>query len=249
MERLKHEIHTTPGGQYSLLYANMAEQTHLLIAGQTGSGKSVVVNGILHSLLCRKTCGEVQLILIDPKRVELTQWKHTPHCIAYASDNMRERAEALALAVRIIEHRFEDMEARGFRKYDRGDTYVIIDELADIMTTQKDEVLPLLQRIGQIGRAARVHLIACTQCPLAQIISTPLRCNFDAILGLHTRSAQDSRNIIGQPGCEQLPKYGQGHYITPLMENVIDLPMIPEAELERIARYWSVKQNYLTNVS
>ena len=239
-----NEKHIIPGGRYSLLYADMAAQTHLLIAGRTGSGKSVVVNGIIHAMLVNSTCSDEQLILIDPKRVELSQWKNTPHCLAYAADNPADRLQALNLAVSIIERRFADMDSRALRKYDGGHVHVIIDELADLLTTQKADVLPLLQRIGQIGRAANVHLIACTQCPTAQILSTQLRCNFDAILGLRTRTAQDSRNIIGSSGCETLPEHGQGHYITPRRECIVDLPMIPESELTRVSHHWSNRSEY-----
>jgi len=240
-----NELHRTPGGTFSTLYSQLAEQTHLLIAGRTGSGKSCVVNGIIHSLLCRKVCMDEQFILIDPKRVELSMWKPAPHVIAYASDNLEARVHALALAVRIIEKRFELMDQQGLKKYNGGDVHIIIDELADIMTTQKNDVLPLLQRIGQIGRAARVHLIACTQCPTAQILSTQLKCNFDAILGLRTRSAQDSRNIIGMKGCERLPEHGHGYLITPKFEGIVELPMIPDAELSRIATHWSDRRFYV----
>lgn len=245
MLHLATERHITPGGRYATLYDDMASQTHLLIAGRTGSGKSCVVNGIIHSQLVQKSCNEVQFIFIDPKRVELSMWKNVPHCIAYASDDMQERLNALNLAVRIIEHRFTEMENRNLRKYDGSDILVIIDELADLLTTQKADVLPLLQRIGQIGRAARVHLIACTQCPTAQILSTQLRCNFDSILGLRTRSPQDSRNIIGIRGCEKLPEHGQGYYITPQHEGVRDLPLIPEEDLRRVAEHWNSRQYYI----
>lgn len=245
MLRLATERHIIPAGIYSTLYADMASQTHLLIAGRTGSGKSCVVNGIIQSQLVQKSCNEVQFIFIDPKRVELSQWKHIPHCIAYASDDMRERLNALSLAVRIIEHRFEEMEKQSMKKYDGSDILVIIDELADLLTTQKNDVLPLLQRIGQIGRAARVHLIACTQCPTAQILSTQLRCNFDSILGLRTRSPQDSRNIIGIKGCEKLPDHGQGYYVTPQHEGIVDLPLIPEDDLRRVAAHWTNRSQYL----
>lgn len=245
MLHLSSERHIIPAGRYSLLYNDMANQTHLLIAGRTGSGKSCVVNGIIQSQLVQKSCDEVQFILIDPKRVELSAWKNTPHCIAYAGDDMRERLNALNLAIRIIESRFAKMEAEGLKKYNGSDILIIIDELADLLTTQKTDVLPLLQRIGQIGRAARVHLIACTQCPTAQILSTQLRCNFDSILGLRTRSAQDSRNIIGIKGCEKLPDHGQGYYVTPQREGIIDLPLIPEEDLRRIADHWSHRANYI----
>lgn len=245
MLMLSSERHIVPGGRYATLYDDMASQTHLLIAGRTGSGKSCVVNGIIHSQLVRKSCNEVQFVLIDPKRVELSQWKGIPHCIAYASDDLRERLTALNLTIRIIEQRFTEMEEQGVKKYDGADILVIIDELADLLTTQKNDVLPLLQRIGQIGRAARVHLIACTQCPTAQILSTQLRCNFDSILGLRTRSAQDSRNIIGAKGCEKLPDYGQGYYVTPRHEGIVELPLIPEADLRLVADHWNTKTNYM----
>lgn len=238
------ERHKTPGGRISALYDDMAKQTHLLIAGRTGSGKSVVVNGIIHSQLCQHASGTTQLILIDPKRVELVQWKHTPHCLYYASEPA-ERVQALRLALEEIESRYRIMQQAGQRRYNGSKIYVVIDELADLLTTQKSSVLPLLQRIAQIGRAASVMLIACTQCPTAQVLSTQLRCNFDAILGLRTRSAQDSRNIIGQRGCEDLPQYGKGYYITPQGEQVVDLPMIPDSDIDSLVRYWSDRKNYV----
>lgn len=245
MLRIASERHIIPSGRYGLIYDDMANQTHLLIAGRTGSGKSCVVNGIIHSQLVQKSCNEVQFIFVDPKRVELSQWKNIPHCIAYASDDMRERLNVLTLAVRIIEQRFVEMEEQGAKKYNGPDILVIIDELADLLTTQKNEILPLLQRIGQIGRAARVHLIACTQCPTAQILSTQLRCNFDSILGLRTRTAQDSRNIIGIKGCEKLPDHGQGYYVTPKREGIVDLPLIPEADLTMVSEHWSNRSMYV----
>ena len=239
------ERHRTPGGNYSLLYSELAQQTHLLIAGRTGAGKSVVINGIIHSMLVQTTCSEEQFILIDPKRVELSQWKNVPHCLCYAADNPVDRLNALRLAVDAIERRYEIMDKAGVKKYAGGHIHVIIDELADIMTTQKNDVLPLLQRIGQIGRAARVHIIACTQCPTAQILSTQLKCNFDSILGLRTRSAQDSRTITGVKGCEKLPQYGKGYLITPKRECIVDLPMIPDAELERVQAHWTNRRAYV----
>ena len=239
------ERHVIPGGTFSTLYNQMAQQTHLLIAGRTGSGKSTVVNGIIHSQLVQKSCRQEQFILIDPKRVELSQWKSVPHCISYSSDDMADRVQSLALAEQIIMDRFRFMDERHIRKFDGGTVHVIIDELADLLTTQKEAVLPLLQRIGQIGRAANVLLVCCTQCPTAQILSTQLRCNFTSILGLRTRSAQDSRNIIGIKGCETLPEFGKGYYITPRSEGIVSLPMISEDELSRVSAHWSNRKNYV----
>ena len=134
------------------------------------------------------------------------------------------------------------MQRKGVRKYQGGDVYVIIDELADLMTTQKKAVLPLLQRLCQIGRAAKVHVIACTQCPLAKVIPTEVKVNFDARVALRTRSAQDSRNILNRTGCELLPRYGQGYYMTPEGLNLWNIPMYSESAVEKLVSYWTSKE-------
>lgn len=229
---------STPGGTRPLIYVDMTKQAHLLIAGKTGAGKSVVINGIIYSLLIDSFPTECGLILIDPKRVELSQWKNTPHCIRYASEP-GEPAQALQTALDITEDRFRQMQRQGIRRYQGGAVYVIIDELADLMTTAKNEVLPLLQRLCQIGRAANVHVIAATQCPLTKIIPTEIKVNFDAVLGLKTVTKQHSRNIIEQPGCETLPPYGFGYYRTPAGLTIEKLPMIPDAELDRVTHHWN----------
>lgn len=229
----------TPGGVCPLVYADMTKQAHLLIAGKTGAGKSVVINGIIYSLLIDKFPSECGLILIDPKRVELAQWRNTPHCIAYASEP-GEPAKALQIALDITENRYRQMQRDGIRKYQGGAVYVIIDELADLMTVARREVLPLLQRLCQIGRAANVHVIAATQCPLTKVIPTEVKVNFDSVIGLKTVTAQHSRNIIEQTGCETLPAYGYGYYRTPTNGMILTrLPMVPESDLDRISNHWS----------
>lgn len=234
---LKNRQTTTPAGQRCLLYKDMTEQTHLLIAGETGSGKSVVINGILSTLMYQFPT-EAQLILIDPKRVELIQWKDTPHCIRYASEP-GEPAAALELALEITEQRYKEMQKHRERKYTGGNVYVIIDELADLMTTDRFHVVPLLQRLCQIGRAANVHVIAATQCPLAKIIPTEIKVNFDAILGLRTATRQHSRNIIEVNGCEALPRYGYGYYRTPTNGLTLEkIRMIPDTEINRLINHW-----------
>ena len=229
---------TTPGGNRPKVYHDMTRQAHLLIAGKTGAGKSVVINGIIYSLLIDSFPTECGLILIDPKRVELAQWRCCPHCIKYASEP-GEPAEALRAALEITENRYREMQRDRVRRYQGGAVYVVIDELADLMTTARREVLPLLQRLCQIGRAAKVHVIAATQCPLTKVIPTEVKVNFDAVLGLKTVTAQHSRNIIEQTGCESLPPYGFGYYRTPAGLRTEPLPMIPETELDRVADHWS----------
>ena len=228
----------TPGGTYPIIYENMTQQTHLLIAGKTGSGKSVVINGIIYTLLTSRFPSQCQFIFLDPKRVELVQYKNLPHCILYASEP-GQPAQALKTALNITENRYKQMQRKRIKKYQGGALYVIIDELADLMTTDKKNIVPSLQRLAQIGRAANIHIIAATQCPLSKIIPTEIKVNFDSILGLKTATRQHSRNIIDCPGCEQLPPYGYGYYITPAGFTLEKLPLVPEKELQRVVNAWT----------
>lgn len=223
----------TPKGHIYTLYKDMLKQPHLLIAGATGSGKSVVINGIVHTALYNSPV-KIGFIMIDPKRVELKEYKYIPHTIAYASEpgNM---VSTLEYGLQIIERRYSSMNEK---TYKGSDIYIIIDELADLMTTNKKQVQPLIQRICQIGRAAKVHVIAATQCPLSAVIPTPIKVNFDSRVALRTRSKQDSRNITGFTGCETLPRYGKGYYMTPEQYTLYNIPLIDQQEHERILEYW-----------
>lgn len=225
-----------PSTQISTLYADALNQPHLLIAGATGSGKSVIVNNIMYNALIYAPC-EIQFILIDPKRVELSMYRDLPHTIKYASEPA-DIINALQRAMSITEDRYMIMQKQGLRKYNGTQVYVIIDELADLMCTNRKAVKPLLQRLCQIGRAANVHVIACTQSPIREVIPTEIKVNFDARFGLRTRSAQDSRNILGRNGCESLPRYGQAYYMTPNEFTLYNVTMTDDAEIEDRIRYW-----------
>ena len=194
-------------------FLRLAERPHLLIAGATGSGKSVALNGIVASLLMTESPFTCQFVLIDPKKVELIQYANLPHTVRYASEPA-EMVRSLQWAVEETDRRFSCMQRAGIKEYDGPHLYVIVDELADLMVSMKKETLPLLQRLAAIGRAARVHVIACSQNIMAQTIPTVLRCNFSTILGLRTCNAQQSRFLISAPGCEVLPdpkKEGKGY--------------------------------------
>lgn len=234
----------TPAGTLYKLYLDALAQPHLLIAGATGSGKSVIINGLIYTALHRLPLdrpGGAQFILVDPKRVELVQYSRVPHTIRYASEPAQ-ILDALRLAMVITEDRYKRMQARRLRKYPGGDVYVIIDEFADLMTTDARTVKPLIQRLAQIGRAARVHIILATQTPIAAVLPTEIKCNFDARFGLRTRSAQDSRNILDRPGLEMLPRFGQAIYRTPAGDTLYNVPYYSDAELQRIADYWEAQQ-------
>ena len=202
-----------PGGRLYTLFSDLADRPHLLIAGATGSGKSVTVNGIIYNILATRSPDEAQLVLVDPKKVELVQYSSLPHCARYASEPS-EIVSALEFAVDTMDARFRKMQADRVREYTGADIYVIIDELADLMTMQKDATFPLLQRLSALGRAAHVHLVACSQNVLAVTIPTTLKCNIPAVVGLRTATKAQSRYLVSVPGCELLPdpkREGKGY--------------------------------------
>lgn len=232
--------YTTPAGAVYKQYEDMLAQPHLLVAGATGSGKSVVINGLMYTALYRlpgNGAGRAEFILIDPKRVELVQYSRIPHTIYYATEP-EQFLSALDMALRICENRYREMQIQRLRKYSGGDLYVVIDEFADLMTTQGREVKPRIQRLAQIGRAAKIHIVLATQTPIAKVLPTEIKCNFDSRVGLRTRSAQDSRNILGHSGLELLPRYGQGIYSTPEGEDLYNIPMIDQDKLDWMVNYW-----------
>ena len=231
----------TPEGDYSLLFYDCLQQTHLLIAGETGSGKSVFENGLMYTALLNAPC-KCGFILIDPKLTELIAYKDLPHTIKYACDG-KDMIEALKLAVNIIMERYKEMQHRRQKKYDGSKVYVVIDELQDLMTTHRKEAFPLLQRIAQIGRASNVSLICCTQSPISKIIPTELKCNFSSRIGLRTISKQDSRNILDMAGCETLPDPAIEHtaHCYYRRNGRIDKYIVPytkEEEINRVIDHW-----------
>lgn len=235
---------TTPSGEAYNLYLDMLKQPHLMVAGATGSGKSVVINALIYTAMANFPCDKTtagtpgaQFILIDPKRVELARYKDLPHVLRYASEP-GEMVQAIKYAMDITEARYRAMQKAGEYKYSGGHVYLIIDEFADLMTTNKKQVQPLIQRLSQIGRAANVHIILATQCPLAKVIPTEIKVNFDARLGLRTACAQDSRNILRKPGLECLPRYGQGIYSTPEEYTLYNIPMIPPEAISERIKWW-----------
>ena len=232
----------TPTGEAYNLYLDVAKQPHTLIAGATGSGKSVFLNGIIYSSLFFSP-EKVRFILIDPKRTELRKYANLPHTICYA-DTAPAILDALQQAKQIVDDRYSDMQLRGLTEYDGGHVYIIIDELAALMTTQKKAVLPILQYLGIIARAARVHMIACTQTVKADILPTTLTCNFDSRIALRTATAQQSRMLIDVSGCELLPSPVREHRAQCYYRNGADLtlynvPRYSDEQINAMIEYWT----------
>lgn len=237
------ESYNVPGGRYYQLYAELADRPHLLIAGATGSGKSVTVNGIIHSILALRSPYEAQFVLIDPKKVELVDYSVLPHTAKYASEP-NDIIDALQWALAETDRRYTEMQRMHIKTYRGPIMYVIIDELADLMVSMKNETLPLLQRIAQIGRAAQGRIIACSQNIMAQTIPTVLKCNFNSILGLRTATKSQSRYLIAEPGCETLPDPKRAGIAYGYLRDGADLTrcklyMWPDSELQRLINYWT----------
>lgn len=230
----------TPETTVNGLCADILNQPHLLIAGATGSGKSVLINSIIYNALADSPA-KVKLILIDPKRVELVKYRQLPHCARYASEP-EDMLQTLIDCIELMESRYKAMQKRGEVKSKAAHVFIIVDEFADLMTTQKRETLPHLCRLAQLGRAANVHLILATQRPTRDIINGQIKVNMDARIALRCPTAQDSQNIIGCKGAEALPRYGYGYYSTPDGLRVVQIPMVaPEAIASR-CQFWQ-KQN------
>ena len=230
-----------PGGSYSRLFYDMLHQTNLLIAGAAGSGKSVTINGLVTTILhdSPDTC---ELILVDPKRVELCEYRNLPHVRMYASEPA-DILDTLNRTLQIIDARYRTMQHQGQREFTGSHIYLIIDELTDILTTASiaKEAAVILQRICQIGRAARLHCVAGTQH--IPTVPTAIRCNFDARLALRTTCAQDSRNIIGKNGAEKLPAprtvgKAYGYYRNDVDLGLYEIPVYANEEHRRLLNYW-----------
>lgn len=226
----------------SEFYKDFIPNTHMLILGSSGSGKSVVLNGIITSLLFT----DCKLVMIDLKRVELNQYKKSKKCIKYA-DDIKSAIDTLNWILKETDRRYQSMKFQGLKKSLEKPIYVCIDEIAELLTVDKKSVLPLLQRIGQISRAANIKMIACSQCLLASVIPTALRINFDSIIGLRTETIRQSNMIIGYPDLAYLPKYGDFIYKTPDLIKPVHytgIPMIDNQEIKYVIRHTNKNKSY-----
>lgn len=196
------------------IVADLAKMPHLLVAGQTGSGKSVMINDILTSLLYRNSPSDLKLILVDPKQVELTPYNDIPHLLAPVINEPEKCISALKWAVAEMERRLRTMAEVGKRnigeynnlKKEEGMPYIVIviDELADLMMMAARDVEALIVRLAQKARAAGIHLVLATQRPSVDVITGLIKANIPARIAFTVASQVDSRTIIDQMGAEKL---------------------------------------------
>lgn len=232
----------TPAGSVFKPYKDMLCQAHLLIAGATGSGKSVLINGLISTAVYNSPAVS-RFILLDPKTTELWQWSKLPHTISYSYETA-DMIRSLRSAVELMENRLHHMHAVGERLWSGAQVYIIIDELADLLTTCKADVVPLLQRLCQLGRAAGVHVVAATQCLLASVLPTQIRVNFAAVVCLRTATKQQSRFICDRTGAELFPNPREegkalAFYRRGADVDKIQLHMVPDEEQQRLVSWWS----------
>jgi S-DNA-T family DNA segregation ATPase FtsK/SpoIIIE len=227
------------------VFFDLSEMPHLLVAGTTGSGKSVMLNGLLTSLLLTTDPRQVKMVLIDPKRVELSQFARVPHLITPVVTDVKKAANALAWAVAEMERRYEVLEKIGVRSVegynDRADAQipyvvVVIDELADLMMQAGAKVEDAIIRLAQKARAVGIHIVVATQRPSVDVITGMIKANVPSRIAFAVSSQVDSRVILDSPGAEALLGMGDMLYkpVSAARPSRVQGAFISEAEVDRV---------------
>ena len=226
------------------IVGDLASMPHLLIAGTTGSGKSVCINTIILSLLYRHTSDKCKFILIDPKMLELSTYEGIPHLLCPVITEAKKAASVLGWVVKEMESRYRLMTKEGVRNIDGYNTkhklpmpyiVVVVDEMSDLMLVAGKEIENYIQKLSQMARAAGIHIIMATQRPSVDVITGTIKANFPTRISFQVTSKIDSRTILGEQGAEQLLGKGDMLYMSSANRIVrIHAPFVSDNEIEKI---------------
>ena len=226
---------------------DLASMPHLLIAGTTGSGKSVCINTIILSLLYRHSPDKCKFILIDPKMLELSTYEGIPHLLCPVITEAKKAASVLGWVVKEMENRYRLMTKEGVRNIDGYNSkhklsmpyiVVIVDEMSDLMLVAGKEIENYIQKLSQMARAAGIHIIMATQRPSVDVITGTIKANFPTRISFQVTSKIDSRTILGEQGAEQLLGKGDMLYMSSANRMVrIHAPFVSDGEIEKINNY------------
>jgi S-DNA-T family DNA segregation ATPase FtsK/SpoIIIE len=226
---------------------DLASMPHLLIAGTTGSGKSVCINTIILSLLYRHTPDKCKFILIDPKMLELSTYEGIPHLLCPVITEAKKAASVLGWVVKEMENRYKLMTKEGVRNIDGYNAkhtlampyiVVVVDEMSDLMLVAGKEIENYIQKLSQMARAAGIHIIMATQRPSVDVITGTIKANFPTRISFQVTSKIDSRTILGEQGAEQLLGKGDMLYMSSANRIVrIHAPFVSDNEIEKVNNY------------
>ena len=226
------------------IIGDLASMPHLLIAGTTGSGKSVCINTIILSLLYRHTPDRCKFILIDPKMLELPTYEGIPHLLCPVITEAKKAASVLGWVVKEMESRYRLMTKEGVRNIDGYNTkhklpmpyiVVVVDEMSDLMLVAGKEIENYIQKLSQMARAAGIHIIMATQRPSVDVITGTIKANFPTRISFQVTSKIDSRTILGEQGAEQLLGKGDMLYMSSANKIArIHAPFVSDSEIEKI---------------
>jgi len=239
---------------------DLASMPHLLIAGTTGSGKSVCINTIILSLLYRHTPDKCKFILIDPKMLELSTYEGIPHLLCPVITEAKKATSVLGWVVKEMENRYRLMTKEGVRnidgynaKYTLSMPYivVVVDEMSDLMLVAGKEIENYIQKLSQMARAAGIHIIMATQRPSVDVITGTIKANFPTRISFQVTSKIDSRTILGEQGAEQLLGKGDMLYMSSANRIVrIHAPFVADNEIEKVNNYLrsQAEPNYIDEI-
>ena len=226
---------------------DLSSMPHLLIAGTTGSGKSVCINTIILSLLYRHTPDKCKFILIDPKMLELSTYEGIPHLLCPVITEAKKAASVLGWVVKEMESRYKLMTREGVRNIDGYNSkhklsmpyiVVIVDEMSDLMLVAGKEIENYIQKLSQMARAAGIHIIMATQRPSVDVITGTIKANFPTRISFQVTSKIDSRTILGEQGAEQLLGKGDMLFMSSANRMIrIHAPFVSEGEIEKINNF------------